>query len=122
VSGLEHQDSPEAMRRDIEETERRIATEGKELPAFAAGELRRLASTLEQMPAPRGDQPREFDLGVRVPRLGIEVVVGVCRWNPSILEWTWQAALPTTRAGSTLDYPFREGQEPPAGVVERRRS
>lgn len=122
MSGLEHQDSPAAMLRDMEETDRRLAAEGKELPAFAAGELRRLATTLEQMPAPRGDQPREFDLSVRVPRLGIEVVIGACRWNPSILEWTWQAAPPTERSADVLDYPFREGQEAPVGTVERRRS
>lgn len=91
------------------------------IPALASGELFRLAKTLEQMPAPRGDQPREFDLSVRVPRLGVEVSIGVCRWNPRILEWTWQASLPTKRDEATLDYPFRDDQDAPAGTVERRR-
>jgi hypothetical protein len=121
VSALEHQDSPAAMQRDIEETERRLAVEGAELPAFAAGELRRLATTLEQMPAPRGDQPREFALAVRVPRLGVEVTVGDMVWNSRILEWTWRAAPPKERDPSVLDYPFRPDQEAPDGV-ERRRS
>jgi hypothetical protein len=109
-------DVRERLREAVEALE--VVPELQVVP-LAAGELYRLAQTIEQMPPPRGDQPREFGLTVRVPRLNAEVVLGDVIWNPSILEWTLRIAPPTLRNEEALDYPFRETQTPPEGTVQR---
>ena len=92
---------------------RAIALHG--IPAYSAGNLARLAVTLGEMPAPRGEQPREITLAVRLPGLG-EIAVGEMLWDPKMLEWTWRPGPAGPRSEDSLDYPFRDTQAPPSTV------